>query len=186
MRTVAVPKRCAEQPTLLSVHGLRGPSVLRQPAHGLRSSQGAVHHRRSGLSVLRRPAHRRLRFTRFLPPLCRRSFSVGALPSKAFASHELSNLSQCSEPATLVPSFIEEQIRFVGIAAGFSVSACAGARAVVVAKQVTWESVVSRYVARCRNQVKNTSLMNPRPNHSIERTCSSGLRPLPHAAHVKR
>jgi hypothetical protein len=25
-----------------------------------------------------------------------------------------------------------------------------------------------------------------RPNPSIERTCSSGLRPLPHAAHVKR
>jgi hypothetical protein len=24
------------------------------------------------------------------------------------------------------------------------------------------------------------------PNPSIERTCSSGLRPLPHAAHVKR
>ena len=28
--------------------------------------------------------------------------------------------------------------------------------------------------------------MRTRPNPSIERTCSSGLRPLPHAAHVKR
>lgn len=42
--------------------------------------------------------------------------------------------------------------------------------------------------AKVRHQVARKILrsMSEPPNPSIERTCSSGLRPLPHAAHVKR
>ena len=48
---------------------------------------------------------------------------------------------------------------------------------------------VGAFVAHAAEQIKvraRSVLSHARPNPSVEGTCSSGLRPLPHAPHVKR
>ena len=127
------------------------------------SCQGLLQHR-LGLSVLWRPAHQRVGSGNMHRPnggLC-----SAAVPSwrqsvnRSLPSNSLNCAAACEANA--------------------NANASLGSHGAVGAGPL---------VAQAAQRIKigaRSVLLHARPNPSVEGTCSSGLRPLPHAPHVKR
>ena len=200
MQKVSLPKRGAEQPTLPSpVHGPRGPSVLRQPAHGLRLLKEVPLHRWRVLSVLRRPARGGRSSSRCMLPMARsieRLSVQGNAATLLLRQRHREFAQNVSNPITAKPPMLLQQLVAVALsnranaklhkllrerfatalrgtaAPGLRVGSGAGYR--------------SRRVALCGVAGQEPVLLQPRPNPSVEGTSSSKLRLLPAAPHLKR
>jgi hypothetical protein len=181
MQQVTLSKRCAEQPTLSTVHGLRGPSVLRQPAHGLWLSKEALCQCGRGLSVLRRPTHGWRLSTRCIS----RSLpqANAALERERPGSYALVRSIRNATPNTNVNNTANTKLRTLlrqPFASVLRSTAAPGSRV------GSGASCRSRRVALRGVVGHEPVLLQPRPNPSIEGTSNSKLR-LPSAApHVKR
>jgi hypothetical protein len=138
------PMHCAER-TEFAVHGWRGPSVLRQPAHDRR------------------------RVKRFASTVCVGCPSFGG--QRAVMGHQAgSDIGWCALQAWRRAA--QPRVH-------------RGPQCLYSSKSSTLESMHESSRVHVGGWA-SLFLCSARPNPSIERTCSSGLRPPPHAAHVKR
>ena len=179
MQKVSLQKPCAELVPSLSVRALPGPSVRWRPAHGLRLSKEVLLPGQRGLSVAR-AASARLAVVH--------EAHVALVPAGAgsrLSIHCRASTLLLREPQVQPRKFMKTQVSNSPSKRRAKSSALRRTAAPALLGGAG-ASYRSRRVALCAVAGARAVLVQPRPNPSIEGTCSSKLRLLPHAPHVKR